>query len=93
MGSAKYPDENEYDSFISQMGGSSNAFTECEYTLYHFDVLPKHFEKVMHNTVPCYTRDNTAALINTICAYLIRGLFHSPVNVVFCAQPRERVVF
>lgn len=46
MGSAKYPDENEYDSFISQMGGSSNAFTECEYTLYHFDVLPDHLEKV-----------------------------------------------
>ena len=46
MGSAKYPDENEYDSFISQRGGSSNAFTECEYTLYYFDVLPQHLEKV-----------------------------------------------
>lgn len=46
MGSSKYPDENEYDSFISKSGGSSNAFTECEYTLYHFDVLPQHLEKV-----------------------------------------------
>ncbi len=46
MGSDKYPDENEYDSFISKSGGSSNAFTECEYTLYHFDVLPQHLEKV-----------------------------------------------
>ena len=46
MGSTKYPDENEYDSFISQRGGSSNAFTECEYTLYYFDVLPQHMEKV-----------------------------------------------
>lgn len=46
MGSSKYPDENEYDSFISKSGGGSNAFTECEYTLYHFDVLPQHLEKV-----------------------------------------------
>lgn len=48
MGSSKYPDENEYDSFISKSGGGSNAFTECEYTLYHFDVLPQHLEKVPH---------------------------------------------
>lgn len=46
MGSSKYPDENEYDSFISASGGSTNAFTECEYTLYHFDILPQHLEKV-----------------------------------------------
>ncbi|CAM9400370.1 unnamed protein product, partial [Ectocarpus sp. 4 AP-2014] len=47
MGSTKYPDENEYDSFISASGGSTNAFTECEYTLYHFDVLPQHLEKAL----------------------------------------------
>jgi hypothetical protein len=28
MGSDKFPDENEYDSFLSKHGGSSNAFTE-----------------------------------------------------------------
>jgi nardilysin len=28
MGSEKFPDENEYDSFLSKHGGSSNAFTE-----------------------------------------------------------------
>lgn len=28
MGSEKYPDENEYDSFLAKHGGSSNAFTE-----------------------------------------------------------------
>lgn len=28
MGSAKYPDENEYDDFLTKHGGSSNAFTE-----------------------------------------------------------------
>ncbi|CAM9165979.1 unnamed protein product, partial [Choristocarpus tenellus] len=47
MGSEKYPDENEYDSFISQHGGSTNAYTECEYTLYHFDILPQHLSKAL----------------------------------------------
>lgn len=28
MGSGKYPDENEYDAYLSKHGGSSNAFTE-----------------------------------------------------------------
>ncbi|CAM9583212.1 unnamed protein product, partial [Phaeothamnion confervicola] len=47
MGSKKYPSENEYDTFISKHGGSSNAMTELEYTLYYFDVLPEHLEKAM----------------------------------------------
>jgi len=42
MGSEKFPDENEYDAFITSHGGFSNAFTEAEYTCYHFDVQPKH---------------------------------------------------
>ncbi|KAL0048825.1 hypothetical protein WJX82_000128 [Trebouxia sp. C0006] len=40
MGSKKYPDENEYDSYLTKHGGSSNAFTELEFTNYHFDVKP-----------------------------------------------------
>ena len=44
MGSSKYPDENAYDAFMSGHGGYSNAMTECEYTIYHFEVnvLPTH---------------------------------------------------
>ncbi|XP_030537462.1 nardilysin-like [Rhodamnia argentea] len=38
MGSADYPDENEYDSYLSKHGGSSNAYTEAEHTCYHFEV-------------------------------------------------------
>lgn len=30
MGSAKYPDENEFDAFIKKHGGSDNASTDCE---------------------------------------------------------------
>ncbi|CAA0838104.1 Insulinase (Peptidase family M16) family protein [Striga hermonthica] len=38
MGSTEFPDENEYDSYLSKHGGSSNAYTETEYTCYHFEV-------------------------------------------------------
>jgi len=30
MGSRKYPNDNDFDVYISEHGGSSNAFTECE---------------------------------------------------------------
>jgi len=38
MGTKKYPSENAYDAFLQKNGGSDNAFTELEYTLFHFDV-------------------------------------------------------
>lgn len=38
MGSTKFPDENEYDKYLSQHGGSSNAYTDQEFTCYHFEV-------------------------------------------------------
>ncbi|KAL5757085.1 hypothetical protein ACOSQ2_021831 [Xanthoceras sorbifolium] len=38
MGSTEFPDENEYDSYLSKHGGSSNAYTETEHTCYHFEV-------------------------------------------------------
>ncbi|KAK3039890.1 hypothetical protein RJ639_028283, partial [Escallonia herrerae] len=38
MGSTGFPDENEYDSYLSKHGGSSNAYTETEHTCYHFEV-------------------------------------------------------
>ncbi|XP_062015167.1 nardilysin-like [Rosa rugosa] len=38
MGSTEFPDENEYDSYLSKHGGCSNAYTEVEHTCYHFEV-------------------------------------------------------
>ncbi|KAF3454806.1 hypothetical protein FNV43_RR05254 [Rhamnella rubrinervis] len=38
MGSTDFPDENEYDSYLSKHGGTSNAYTETEHTCYHFEV-------------------------------------------------------
>lgn len=47
MGSEKYPDENEYDAFLSAHSGSSNAYTEEEATTFHFDCAPSSLEQAL----------------------------------------------
>ncbi|OQR83495.1 nardilysin [Achlya hypogyna] len=42
MGSEKYPDENEFEAFLSAHGGYSNGETDVERTSYMFEVGPKH---------------------------------------------------
>lgn len=44
LGTEKYPSENAYSSFLSDHGGSSNAFTSTENTNYYFDVTNPHLE-------------------------------------------------
>ena len=43
MGTEKYPDENEYNTYLSSHGGGSNAYTDTEDTNYYFDVNSDHF--------------------------------------------------
>uniref|UniRef100_A0A2R5LLC9 Putative secreted/periplasmic zn-dependent peptidase n=1 Tax=Ornithodoros turicata TaxID=34597 RepID=A0A2R5LLC9_9ACAR len=43
MGSEKYPKENSFDSFLNKHGGSDNAYTECERTVFKMEVHQKHF--------------------------------------------------
>ena len=38
LGTSKYPGEKEYSDFISQNGGSANAYTDMEDTNYYFSV-------------------------------------------------------
>jgi nardilysin len=42
MGSEKFPKENEFDQFISTNGGADNALTECEYTMFYFEIVEEH---------------------------------------------------
>lgn len=74
MGSRKYPNENEYDSFISRSGGSSNAFTECQYTLYHFDIFPEHLEKVGSDIVSSHFSLDMADLEGIPIPFVLRVL-------------------
>ncbi|KAH1009982.1 nardilysin isoform X1 [Dendroctonus ponderosae] len=47
MGSEKYPQENFFDKFIQQSGGSNNATTDAEHTVFYFECLEKHFEEAL----------------------------------------------
>ena len=43
LGTEKYPVENHYKDILNQNGGSSNASTSMEATVYKFDVNHEHF--------------------------------------------------
>ena len=45
MGSEKYPDENGFDSFVNKNGGYDNASTDCETTVFYFEVQRRHFRE------------------------------------------------
>lgn len=44
MGSKKFPEENEFDKYISKCGGSHNADTDYEQTSFYFEVHECHLE-------------------------------------------------
>lgn len=43
LGTEKYPEKNDYNKYLSQNGGTYNASTYMDHTLYYFDV---HAEKL-----------------------------------------------
>ncbi|XP_037830191.1 uncharacterized protein LOC108250967 isoform X2 [Kryptolebias marmoratus] len=47
MGSQKYPAENGFDAFLKKHGGSDNASTDCERTIFQFDVQRKYFREAL----------------------------------------------
>ena len=47
LGTDRYPAPDEYQSFISQHGGSHNAYTSFEHTNYFFDISPKSIEPAL----------------------------------------------
>jgi len=47
LGTEKYPDGSEYQKFISQHGGSNNAWTATEHTCFYFDVHHQHFSSAL----------------------------------------------
>ncbi|XP_010057157.2 insulin-degrading enzyme-like 1, peroxisomal [Eucalyptus grandis] len=45
--SEKYPEEDSYSKFITEHGGSTNAFTASEHTNFYFDVNVDSFEEAL----------------------------------------------
>lgn len=55
MGSEAFPDENEYSSFLSDHGGSSNAYTASDLTNYHFEVAPEYLAPALDRFAGFFT--------------------------------------
>lgn len=71
LGTKKYPEENEYNKFLSEHGGSSNAFTSAEHTNYHFDVDPVHLPGALDRFAqffvnPLFTASATEREVNAV---------------------------
>ncbi len=47
IGTAKYPEVDAYQEFVSRHGGSSNAYTAGDHTNYFFDIQPEQFRPAM----------------------------------------------
>lgn len=48
LGTEQFPKVGEFQSFISQHGGSNNAWTGTEHTCFFFDITPKLMEKALN---------------------------------------------
>ena len=55
MGTKTYPCENEFESFLSRHGGSSNAFTDQEATVFAFDVRAKYLKGALNRFARFFT--------------------------------------
>lgn len=44
MGTSKYPEENEYSSYLAKHSGHSNAYTAAEHTNYYFELSSDYLE-------------------------------------------------
>ncbi|TFH91229.1 insulinase family protein [Vibrio ouci] len=60
LGTEKYPKVGEFQSYISQHGGSNNAWTGTEHTCFFFDVSPNAFESSLDR----FSQFFTAPLFN-----------------------------
>ena len=47
LGTEKYPNGSEYQKFISQHGGSNNAWTATEHTCFYFDIHHQYFAQAL----------------------------------------------
>ncbi|AJV59003.1 ADQ_G0038370.mRNA.1.CDS.1 [Saccharomyces cerevisiae] len=71
MGSEKFPDENEYSSYLSKHGGSSNAYTASQNTNYFFEVNHQHLFGALDRfsgffSCPLFNKDSTDKEINAV---------------------------
>lgn len=82
LGTEKYPNENDYTTYLSQSGGSSNAATYPLMTKYHFYVAPDKLDGALDRfaqffIAPLFTPSATEREINAVSernCYVLRWL-------------------
>ncbi len=55
LGTEKYPDSSEYERYISEHGGSRNAYTSYAHTNYFFDIDHAHLEPALDRFAQFFT--------------------------------------
>ncbi len=79
LGTAKFPQAGEYQSFISQHGGSHNAYTAYENTNYFFDVQPEYLKPALDRfsqqfVAPLFTAEYVEREKNAVHSEFSSGL-------------------
>lgn len=77
LGTEKYPDENDYSTYLSKNGGSSNAATYSDNTRYHFDVAPDKLDGALDRFAqffisPLFTESATLREINAVSFIVLK---------------------
>lgn len=65
MGSKKFPEHNEYSSFISNNSGMDNAYTSDVQTNYYFEIKNSKFNEAVERLVEFFN----SALLNPDCIH------------------------
>tara|TARA_R110002074_G_scaffold401092_1_gene598142 strand:+ start:6854 stop:9700 length:2847 start_codon:yes stop_codon:yes gene_type:complete len=71
LGTKKYPNPDEYQKFISDHGGSHNAYTSLNHTNYFFDIQSDFLEKALDRfsqqfTAPLFNEEYVEREINAV---------------------------
>jgi len=71
LGTEKYPDVDEYSTYLRTFGGYSNAYTASDHTNYQLQVLPDGFEGALDRFAqffisPLFTPEYTAREVNAV---------------------------
>ncbi|GAB0095724.1 Insulin-degrading enzyme [Sergentomyia squamirostris] len=71
LGTEKYPNENDYSTYLAENGGNSNASTYGDITKFYFDIVPDKLEGALDRfaqffIAPLYTESATDREINAV---------------------------
>ena len=79
LGTEKFPVENEYPRFLSDHGGSSNAYTASDQTNFFFDVIPLHLPGALDRFAqfflkPLFTESATDREVNAVDSEHVKNI-------------------